>query len=70
MFIKINDRRVNLNNIAEYKPTEKYSSDNKKYFLIRIKFANGTEEDVHFLDNEENRNEFLKLLDKNLNNNE
>lgn len=67
MFILINDRRVNLNRVAEYKPIEADSlnqTNARKLFIVRLTFSNGKEENVTFF-NEEQRNDFLAMLDKN-----
>jgi len=62
MFIKISDRRVNLNSIVEYKPCEHLKSS---YYYIKIRYSNGIEEDILF-DDTKKRDKFLKCLDDNL----
>jgi len=65
MFLKLNDnRRININFVSEYKPVEKTMLD-KTYFFIKLTYYN-KEEDLPFYESEEKRNNFLKLLDKNL----
>jgi len=66
MFIKIsNNRRLNLNSVIDYKPFEK-TSQNNTHYLIKLKYQDNKEEDLSFLESEEKRNSFLKLLDDNL----
>lgn len=58
MFIKLaSGKRVNLEGILEYEPIEKLS--------IKISYVDGKTKDLLFKE-EEQRNEFLSILDKNL----
>ncbi len=63
MFIMINDRRVNICSIFEYEPQE---NKKRKSYSVRIKYVNGTEEDMPFFDNVKERDDFIEMLDKNL----
>ncbi len=67
MFIKIYDRRINLNIITDYKPIEKdHVFSNKKSYYIKFAFLNNTEEEICFFDKKNERDNFLKILDENL----
>jgi hypothetical protein len=67
MFIRMGpDRRININAILEYRPFEKSSFYDKRYYSVKIKFISGIEEEISFFESQEKRDDFLKLLDKNL----
>jgi hypothetical protein len=64
MFITFGNRRINISLVKEYHPITK-SSIGKEYYLIQFKFLDGSTEEIHFFEKEEERNEYLKYLDKN-----
>jgi hypothetical protein len=57
-------RRINMNFIKEYKPFNK-STINGDYFQIELIGYDDKKNYLHFFKNEEERDETLKLLDKN-----
>lgn len=65
MFIKINERRINLRLILEYKPYDKEISEKTLYF-IRLKYNDNKFEDLSFIEDKNKRDIFLTILDKNL----
>ena len=64
MFITFGERRINISLVREYKPISKNSID-KSYYLIQFRFLDGSTDEIHFFEREEDRNEYLKYLDKN-----
>lgn len=61
MFFEYGEERINIDLIKSYKPSNK-----DKDFTIILKFIDNTERVFHFFDREEDRNNFLIFLDKNL----
>lgn len=71
MFIKITaERRININSILEYKPEERDTISNKRYYYIKFKLIDGVEEEMTFFANKEKRDKLLKILDDNFLTNE
>ena len=67
MFITFGDRRINLSLVKEYKPISKSQTlGDKKYYLIQLKFIDGSTEEIHFFERKDERDEYLNNLDKNL----
>jgi len=64
MFISFGDRRINLSLVKQYKPVTK-SSFEKKYYIIELTFLDSKKEELYFYNREEERDEYLKNLDKN-----
>jgi hypothetical protein len=62
MFIQKGNKRINLNSIKEYKPTEKTTISGNKTYYIEIIYLDGTQDNYFFLDPEA-RDELLKKLD-------
>jgi hypothetical protein len=64
MFIKIGERRINIDTISEYKPYENVQIS-YQYYYVSVKYLNKTTEDISFCDPIK-RDNFLNFLDKNL----
>jgi len=64
MFIKIGDRRINISVIKEYRPFKKPSSSGE-YYSIEFVFLDDTKEEIYFFDGGEERDEYIRILDKN-----
>jgi len=65
MFILYGNRRINFSLVKEYKPTKKTKIE-KTYYCIDFTFLDGKVDQFHFFDKEDERDEFLKKLDKNV----
>jgi hypothetical protein len=65
MFINFGERRINLSQVRQYKPTEKSVSSRTSY-MIELLYPDGLKEELHFFDSQDKRNEYLEYLDQNL----
>ena len=65
MFIQFGDRRINISLVKEYKPTKK-TSMGKDYYKIQLKFLDGSSDELHFFEREDERDQYLQKLDQNL----
>ena len=64
MFIQLGDRRINILLIKQYKPKEKSISTGNSY-LIEFTYMDGSKEDIYFYKDADERDQYLKELDKN-----
>ena len=63
-FIKIGDRRVNMDMVLEYQPVEKLLFNKNHNYSIKFKLINDSEEFFRFFDKLEERDAFIEKLDQ------
>jgi hypothetical protein len=59
MFIQYGDRRINIDLVKEYRPSEKGEN-----YKIEFIYQNEEIKEIHFFQNKNKRDEFLKVLDE------
>jgi hypothetical protein len=66
MFIQIGPKRINLSLVKEYREETKESFNRDPYYSVIFTFLDNTREEVHFFKDKDKKDEYIKLLDKNL----
>jgi len=64
MFIRKGTRRINMNYVREYHPSERTSSAGQKTYSINIIYIDGTKDSYEFYNSLIERDNFLKKLDE------
>jgi hypothetical protein len=63
MFIRKGTRRINMNYVREYHPSERTLSTGQKTYSINIIYIDGTKDSYEFYNNPTERDNLLKKFD-------
>ena len=66
MFILNGERRLNFKMVKEYKPLNDYQDQGINFYNIELTFIDGSKDKINFFENENERNKFIRMLDKKL----